>query len=135
MRSMKTKGGLTRGRGITDEVLTKWVLTMPVFTAICNYMHTFCNVNVVTSEQSVDSRGSSADVTKLQEFFYKFDLFLSGDKVVSIFTANWGWKIEDSALKPTLTNNGLVPQTLLLDIKCKCAVKWGKTCESLLQTD
>ncbi|KAI4475653.1 hypothetical protein M0802_015081 [Mischocyttarus mexicanus] len=91
MRSMKTKGGLTRGTGITDEVLTKWVLTMPVFTEICNCMHTFCNVNVVTSEQYVDSRGSkidrdTADVTKLQEFFYKFDLFLSGDKVVSIFT-------------------------------------------------
>ena len=29
MRTMKTSGGLTHGRGITDSVLNRWILGMP----------------------------------------------------------------------------------------------------------
>ena len=28
MRSMKTSGGLTRGRGLTDSVLSRWILAI-----------------------------------------------------------------------------------------------------------
>lgn len=36
MRSIKSSGGLTRGRGITDSVLAKWVGGSPGATAICS---------------------------------------------------------------------------------------------------
>ncbi|KAI4486994.1 hypothetical protein M0802_012134 [Mischocyttarus mexicanus] len=83
MRSMIMTGGPTRGRGITDTGLTKWVLTM----IVC--MQTFYHVNIVSYEQHVDSRSfridcDTADHEKLQDFFNNFDLFLCIDKVVSI---------------------------------------------------
>ena len=34
MRAMKTSGGLTRGRGLTDSVLSRWVLSMPSCTEL-----------------------------------------------------------------------------------------------------
>ena len=36
MRSMKTSGVLTRGRGITESTLARWVLAIPLYAPMCN---------------------------------------------------------------------------------------------------
>lgn len=56
MRSMKTQGGLTHGRGLSESVLTKFVLTMIILVEVCNAMENFCNVSFATTEQHIDSR-------------------------------------------------------------------------------
>ncbi|GBM64302.1 hypothetical protein AVEN_189108-1 [Araneus ventricosus] len=41
MRSMKSSGGLTRGRGVSDSVLAKWVGGSPAAIAICSSIEEF----------------------------------------------------------------------------------------------
>ena len=58
MRLMKTSGGLTRGRGFTDSILSRWVLTMPTCASLSERFEEFCGVRTTTSEQHVDLRES-----------------------------------------------------------------------------
>ena len=51
MRMLKTSGGMTHGRGITDSTLTKWVHALPRCLPICNALEQFTGVHSVTSEQ------------------------------------------------------------------------------------
>ncbi|KAI4478910.1 hypothetical protein M0802_014479 [Mischocyttarus mexicanus] len=44
---------------------------------------------------------------------------------------NWGWKIVNDMLEPIQTNDPLIPETLLLDISCKCKVKCEETCNCI----
>ena len=59
MRSLKTSGGLTRGRGISPSTIAKWVHSMPAATRVIDAMETFSGVACVTSEQHVDLRESN----------------------------------------------------------------------------
>ena len=59
MRSLKTSGGLTRGRGISPSTIAKWVHSMPAASRVINAMETFGGVACVTSEQHVDLRESN----------------------------------------------------------------------------
>ena len=59
MRLLKTSGGMTRGRGITDSTLTKWVHALPRCVPICNALENFTCVQSGTSEQHKDLRPSS----------------------------------------------------------------------------
>ncbi|CAG9761491.1 unnamed protein product [Ceutorhynchus assimilis] len=81
VRSMKSEGGLTRGRGLTEAVLGKWVLSMPESTRVCESLETFSKSRPCYSEQHVelrDSRGNR-DYNDLQrllswlEFHNPFD--------------------------------------------------------------
>ena len=58
MRSLKTSGGLTRGRGISPSTIAKWVHSMPAASRVIDAMETFGGVACVTSEQHVDLRES-----------------------------------------------------------------------------
>lgn len=87
--AMKTSDGLTCGRGISDSVVTKWILPTKVLTEVANEIKKFCNVSFVTSEQHADTRSSrvardAADLQKLQEFFDKYNPFPESDLVMSI---------------------------------------------------
>lgn len=91
MRSMKTQGGLTHGRGMSESVITKFVLTMIILIEVCNEMEKFCNVSYFTSDQHVDSTDSritrdAADIEKLLEFFKKYNPFPETNKIMSIFS-------------------------------------------------
>ena len=70
MRLLKTSGGMTRGRGITDSTLTKWVHALPRCVPICNALENFTCVQSGTSEQHKDLRPSSerTDNTDLSLF-------------------------------------------------------------------
>ena len=58
MRSLKTSGGLTRGRGISPSTIAKWVHSMPAAFRVIDVMETFGGVACVTPEQHVDLRES-----------------------------------------------------------------------------
>lgn len=56
MRMLKTSGGMTHGRGITDSTLTKWVHALPRCVPICDALEQFTGVHTATSEQHKDFR-------------------------------------------------------------------------------
>lgn len=91
MRSMKSSGGLTHGRGITQSVLSKWILSTIALTDVCNEMQDFCNGSHATSEQHVDIRPRriSKDakyLEKLCDFFQKHYPFPQTEKIMSIYS-------------------------------------------------
>ena len=54
MRNMKTSGGLTRGRGMTEQQQLIWLLSMPVCAEINRAMLDLTGVYYSTSEQNKD---------------------------------------------------------------------------------
>ena len=54
MRSIKTHGGLTRGKGMTENQRLVRVLSMPVCASINETMQTFSGVSYETSDQHKD---------------------------------------------------------------------------------
>lgn len=91
MRTMKTRGGLTHGRGFSDSVLIKFVATMIFLVSVCNQVENFCNVRSYSSEQHVDSRESRisrdvADVQKILNFFSLYHPFPETEKIMSIYS-------------------------------------------------
>nr|XP_018912013.1 PREDICTED: uncharacterized protein LOC109040498 [Bemisia tabaci] len=64
MKSMKSQGGVTRGRGVSENVLSTWILGTVYLQNVCNTVEEFCNVSYETSEQHKDFRGSRIDRDK-----------------------------------------------------------------------
>ena len=56
MRSLKTSGGLTRGRGMTEAQRTIWLLSMPACADVSQAMEEFSSTTYVSSEQHKDSK-------------------------------------------------------------------------------
>ena len=52
MRSLKTSGGLTRGRGLTERQRLLWLLSMPACAEINQAMQELTGVNYNTGEQN-----------------------------------------------------------------------------------
>ena len=80
MRSLKSRGGLTCCRGVTESVRTTWINSMHRCAAIHNSMSTLANVIHRTSEQHVDLTVSRrqrdmADMEKLDAWFQTHDPF------------------------------------------------------------
>ncbi|CAK1580968.1 unnamed protein product [Parnassius mnemosyne] len=95
MRSMKSSGGLTRGRGITDSVLAKWVCGSPGCTAICTSLEEFAEVVFASGEQHVDFRQSrqqrdSRDRAKIREWFSEHPPFPKLNSLISLSTGVLG---------------------------------------------
>lgn len=61
MRRMKTSGGLTHGRGITDSTLSRWITGMPQCLKVTEALESFSGVITVASEQHVELRSSRID--------------------------------------------------------------------------
>lgn len=91
MRSMKSSGGLTRGRGITDSVLTKWICGSPAGTAICTSLEEFAGSAFAGEEQHVDFRDSrqkrdTLDRAKIREWFNDHPPFPEINSLMSLST-------------------------------------------------
>ena len=54
MRSMKTSGGLTRGRGTTEQQRLIWLLSMPACAEVNKSMQELTGVSYNTGEQNKD---------------------------------------------------------------------------------
>ena len=73
MRVLKSRGGLTRGRGMTDSVITTWIHSMHACASIHNVMTELTHTQHKTSEQHVDLGASrlkrdKADLAKLKDW-------------------------------------------------------------------
>lgn len=97
MRPFSVHGGLTRGRGYTDSVQSRWILGMPATHDICEAIEEYGGISFVSSEQHVDCRDSriskdQKDITELEKFFSSHPPFPIHNKVVSISTGVVGDK-------------------------------------------
>lgn len=91
MRSMKSCGGLTRGRGITDSTLSKWLKGTTISHAICSSLEEFSGVYFSSVEQHVDllpsrQRRDQEDRKKLYVWFIDHHPFPKTDKLLSLST-------------------------------------------------
>jgi len=55
MRTMKTTGGLTRGRGMAESQRTQWLLSMPACSTVNAAMQKLTEADYVTSDQHKDA--------------------------------------------------------------------------------
>lgn len=91
MRSFSSQGGMTRGRGVTDSTLSKWVVGMSATHDICTSLEEFSGVLFSTSEQHADfgqarQNKDAADIAKLNGWFEKFPPFPETSDIMSIAT-------------------------------------------------
>lgn len=59
MRMFKSTGGMTRGRGITESTIAKWINAFPHCIPLCEAIEQFANIHTTSSEQHKDLRQSS----------------------------------------------------------------------------
>lgn len=92
MRSIKTAGGLSHGRGISDNTLLRWTLCTPVCAKINQCFEKFAGTNI-TFKHFHEELGRSRqkrdhfDHNKFIEWFYQHNPFLVRNaNLVSIFT-------------------------------------------------
>ncbi|XP_071642214.1 uncharacterized protein [Temnothorax longispinosus] len=91
MRLLKSEGGVTHGRGISDSVLARWILAMPTAYEVIDQIETFSGVRSTTGEQHVDLRSSRIkrdveDCSRLIEWLELHDPFPICDELRSIST-------------------------------------------------
>ena len=81
MRSLKTSGGLTRGRGVDELQRVIWLLSAPVIAEVHEAMQKLTGTYFVTSEQHKEMGSSRQnrdcdDTYKLINFFKRHDPFI-----------------------------------------------------------
>ncbi|CAH0381987.1 unnamed protein product [Bemisia tabaci] len=91
MRAMKSSGGLTRGRGMSDSVIGKWIGAGPLMLRIVHNLENFCQIEVESGEQHHDLRTSffkreKSVLNKVEVWFQTNDPFPKTDKCISIST-------------------------------------------------
>ncbi|CAG2238772.1 unnamed protein product [Mytilus edulis] len=71
MRSLKTTGGMTRGRGMSEGQRAQWILSMPDCAEMNNALQEFTGVNYGTSDQHKEGGESrrSRDCQDLKTFY------------------------------------------------------------------
>ena len=89
MRSIKTHGGLTRGKGMTEKRRLVWVLSMPVCSSINETMQKFSGVSYETSDKHQDvSAARQARVVNnnvdLIDYLNEIDPFVQNDSLFNI---------------------------------------------------
>ena len=80
MRSIKSRGGLTRGTGLTESVCQQWIYSMHRCAGVHEAMTTLTNLKHMTSEQHIElgisrSRRDFKDLSKIQEWFDQHEPF------------------------------------------------------------
>lgn len=89
MKSMKTNGGVARGRSSQESVISKWVYGMHSMNTVCEGLEDLANFKMDTTDQHVDARDSRIkrdieDVKKLYEWFLLHDPFPEIKEIMSI---------------------------------------------------
>ncbi len=80
MRSIKSRGGLTRGRGITESVRLQWVYSLHKCAGVHDAMTTTTNLKHKTSDQHIElgtsrSKRDFEDLRNIQEWFNQHEPF------------------------------------------------------------
>ena len=89
MRHIKTDGGLTKGKGMTEKKCLVWVLSMPVCASINETMQTFSGVSYETSDQHKDVSAARqardvSDTVDLFDYLNEKDPFVQNDSLFNI---------------------------------------------------
>ena len=89
MRSIMTHGGLTRGKGMTENQRLVWVLSMPVCASINEIMQKFGGVSYETSDQHKDVSAARqardvSDTVDLIDYLNERDPFVQNDSLFNI---------------------------------------------------
>lgn len=89
MKNMKSIGGLTHGRGMSESVLMRWTLGMVALQNICEEVEKFTYTSSSTSEQHIDMRRTrmerdDRDVGKMQNWLSTHPPFPVLNAVMSI---------------------------------------------------
>jgi hypothetical protein len=84
MRSIKSRGGLTRGRGFTETVRLMWILTMHKCGEVFESISSFTGLAHITSEQHVEMGESrikrdNADLNNIISWLSLHDPFMQSD--------------------------------------------------------
>lgn len=87
MRNFKIVGGLTRGRGITDSTLHKYVQGIVPTHGICQSFEVFAGNNFTSGEQHVDFRvsrvsGNASDVQKVTGWLKDHPPFVENSEIM-----------------------------------------------------
>ena len=99
MRSVKTTGGLTHGRGMTDLQRTKWVLSTTTTAAVRKKMEEFSGVRYEGGEQHIDQHKEISkarlsrdynDAMKMMKYLEHRNPFEGHKNLVSIETGEEG---------------------------------------------
>jgi hypothetical protein len=141
MRSVKTTGGLTRGRGLSEEQRARWLMSMPQCALMNEAMQNITSTNYETSDQHKESGPSrrkrdDEDITCFTQFLVERNPFspeeslrnietgMTGEPNVNVYEASKvgskilqqmnGSKIDDFVFKK---NNQVVT------LSCKSSVK------------
>ena len=98
MRSVKTSGGLTRGRGLTKVQRSQWLMSMPSCAAVNEAMQSLTDVGFHTSEQHKDSsisrqKRDRQDVIKIISYMRDRNPFTESTPLRNIYT---GMNAEDT---------------------------------------
>ena len=80
MRSIKSRGGLTRGRGVTETVRLQWIYSLHKCAGIHDAMTRATNLQHRTSEQHMElgtsrSKRDQEDLAKIQSWFCQYEPF------------------------------------------------------------
>lgn len=89
MKSMKTDGGISRGRSTKESVISKWVYGMHAMNTVCDELEFLANVRMDTTDQHVDASDSrvekdAKDIKILLDWFSSHDPFPEINKILSI---------------------------------------------------
>ena len=89
MRSIKTVGGLTRGRGMNDLQRAIWLLSTPAVAEVNRAMQEFTEVTYATSDQHKEVSNSRIerdhnDSVKVAEYFLERFPFGQGRELINI---------------------------------------------------
>lgn len=93
-KSMKTDGGISRGRSTKESVISKWVYSMHAMNAVCEALEDLVYVRMNTTDQHVDSSDSrikkaGKDIKKLLEWFSSHYPFPQICKIVYCQWSRW----------------------------------------------
>ncbi|GBM74744.1 hypothetical protein AVEN_197989-1 [Araneus ventricosus] len=87
MKNMKTFGGLTHGRGVSDSVLSRLTQGMIALQHISDGIEKFCSVDLISSDQHLkisDSRvqRDNDDCRKMVEWFKHYNPFPENSNLI-----------------------------------------------------
>ena len=102
MKNLKSRGGITRGRGVTDMQQAVWGMSAPVIAEINGAMQELTNTNFVTSEQHKENYNSrkkrdAEDAEKMYQFLKErspFNLPCNLRNIVSGVSASAGVNVD-----------------------------------------
>ena len=120
MRTVKTDGGLTRGRGMEEQQRVLWLLSLPNCAKVNHWMQSLTNTVHATSVQHKDSSQArqsrdQKDTAKLNTYLANKNPFDSDDKLRSIVT---GKEADESV---NAYNAKVIGEMILKDFTLKSA--------------